>query len=280
METARSVNKPHRRLRERYRTIRAWCAAGILSFFAVIPTQINAQGVLGHLLDEESGQPVATAQVVLADSTGKVVGRALSDSTGRFFIEVDLGTYSLVVSRLSYEPEHVTDIRITNSSVMAIRIRLSPNAVELPGLLVQGERRVRSLRANGFYQRKQRGFGYFVEVSQLRRLQAVRPTELVRRMPGIVTRDGEIRTTRGLTRGVFSGAGPQNCLLQVVVDGIYRGVNMDEALTVEEIEAIEVYTGASNVPPRWQAVANLGYVNGLIGETTPTCGLVLVWTRR
>lgn len=276
----RSVKGTHRRVRERYRTPCAWRVAGILSLLALLPIPISAQAVLGRLFDEESGLPVATAQVVLADSTGKVVGRALSDSTGRFFIAVELGTYSLVVNRLSYEPEHVTDIKITNRSVIAIRIQLSPDAVELPGLLVQGERRVRSLRANGFYDRKQRGFGYFVEVSQLRRLQAVRPTELVRRMPGIVTRDGEVRSTRGLTRGVFSGAGPQNCLLQVVVDGIYRGVNLDDALIVEEIEAIEVYTGSSNVPPKWQALANLGYLNGLIEETTPTCGLVLVWTRR
>ncbi|MFV2008082.1 MAG: hypothetical protein ACC667_11590, partial [Longimicrobiales bacterium] len=215
------------------------------------------------------------AQVVLADSMGKVVGRALSDSAGRFFIAVDLGTYSLVVNRLSYEPEHVTDIEITNTSIMAVRIRLSPDAVEIPGLLVQGERRAPSLASNGFYDRKKRGFGHFVEVKRLRRLQALRPSELVRNLPGVVTRNGEVRSTRG----VFRASGPENCVLQVVVDRVYRGANLDDILTVEEIEAIEVYNGSSNVPPEWQGLAGLGYLD-ITGGTTPTCGVVLVWTKR
>jgi Carboxypeptidase regulatory-like domain/TonB-dependent Receptor Plug Domain len=252
-----------------------WCSAGVLSLLALVPTHLTAQAVLGELLDNESGQPVATAQVVLADSMGNVVGRALSDSAGRFFIAVDLGTYSLVVNRLSYEPEHVTDIEITNTSIMALRIRLSPDAVEIPGLLVQGERRVPSLGANGFYDRKQRGFGHFIEVKRLRRLQAIRPSELVRNLPGVVTRNGEVRSTRG----VFRPDGQENCVLQVVVDGVYRGANLDDILTVEEIEAIEVYTGFSNVPPKWQGLAGLGYLD-ITGGTTPTCGVVLVWTRR
>ncbi|GMR13986.1 MAG: hypothetical protein BMS9Abin29_2213 [Gemmatimonadota bacterium] len=252
-----------------------WRWAGIFGVLALRPMQATAQAVLGELVDGESGKPVATAQVVLADSMGMVVGRALSDSAGRFFIAVDLGTYSLVVNRLSYEPEHVTDIRVTNTSIMALRIRLAPDAVELPGLLVQGERRVRSLEANGFYDRKKRGFGRFVEVAQLRRLQAIRPSELVRRLPGIITRDGEVRSTRG----VFRAEGPEYCLLQVVVDGVYRGANLDEVLIVDEIEAIEVYTGSSNVPPRWQSLAGIGYLN-ITGATTATCGVVLVWTKR
>lgn len=269
------MNRTNRRLRGRYRALRVSCAAGVLSFLALHSTPIAAQAVLGHLVDSESGQPVATAQVVLADSTGNVVGRALSDADGRFFIAVEIGTYSLVVNRLSYEPEHVTDIKITNTSVMAIRIRLSPDAVELPGLLVQGERGVRDLRANGFYDRRQRGFGHFVEVSQLRRIQAIQPSELVRKLPGVVTRNGEVRSTRG----TFRPDGPENCLLQLVVDGIYSGANLDDILTVEEIAAIEVYNGISNVPPRWQGLAGLGYLN-VTGGTTPTCGIVLVWTKR
>lgn len=269
------MDKTHQPGRDRYRASGVWCAAWILTLLALLPGRITAQAVLGKLLDNESGQPVATAQVVLADSSGNVVGRALSDSAGRFFIAVELGTYSLVVNRLSYKPEHVTDIEITNTSVMAIQIRLSPDAVQIPGLLVQGERRVRSLGANGFYDRKQRGFGHFIEVAELRRLQAVRPSELVRRLPGVVTRNGEVRSTRG----AFRADGPENCLLQIVVDGVYRGANLDDVLTVEEIEAIEVYTGSSNVPPRWQGLAGLGYLN-ISGGTTPTCGVVLVWTKR
>ena len=267
--------RAHARLRERYSPLRVLCAVGILSLLVSLPGQITAQAVLGELLDEESGRPVATAQVVLVDSLGNVVGRALSDSAGRFFIAVDLGTYSLVVNRLSYEPQHVADVEITNRSILGLRIRLSPDTVQLPGLVVQGARGVSSLRTNGFYDRQKRGFGHFMELERIQRLQALKPTELVRRMPGVVVLDGEVRSRRA----VFRPGGMMNCLLQVVVDGSYRGVNLDDVLIVDEIEGIEVYNGLSNVPARWQGLAGQGYL-GSRGGTASTCGVIVVWTKR
>ena len=81
----------HQQLRERYCAFGVRCATTVLSLLTLLPSQATAQGVQGEIFDEESGEPVVTAQVALVDATGKVVGRALSDSAGSFYIEVGLG---------------------------------------------------------------------------------------------------------------------------------------------------------------------------------------------
>lgn len=217
------------------------------------------------------GQPVVTAQIELVDTTGNVVGRALSDTAGSFFIQAEMGTYAVVVTRLGYEPMYVMEVSITDMSTVPVQIRLSPDAVLLPGLVVEGERRLRYLTINGFFRRQELGFGHFIEMDRLKRLQTQDPTQLVRGLPGIKTQRGQVFSSRGQWNG-------KPCLLQVVVDDVYRGANLDVALIVEEIEAIEVYNGLSNTPPRWKTIAARGSY-GVDGRRQATCGVVVVWTK-
>ncbi|MFV2006462.1 MAG: carboxypeptidase-like regulatory domain-containing protein [Longimicrobiales bacterium] len=260
------------RMRERYCAFGVRCATAVLSLLTLFPSQATAQGVRGEIFDEESGESVVTAQVALVDATGKVVGRALSDSAGSFYIEVGLGTYSLVVNRLGYDPRYVMEVAITDTSIAQLEVRLSPDAILLPGLEVEGERGVRHLTTNGFYWRQKKGFGDFIEVEDLDRIQTQEPTQLLRSMPGIKTQRGEVFTRRGDAVG-------NACLLQVVVDNVYLGVNLDDILIVEEIEAIEVYNGINRTPSRWKTLAGRGYFDNA-GTYRSTCGVVVVWTRR
>ncbi len=266
-------DQTHQPLRDRYCALWVACVTGVLSLCALLPTQATAQGIFGEILDEEAGGPVVSAQVALADSAGNVVGQALSDNAGQFFIAVDIGTYALVVSRLGYETVYVTDVKLTNTDVLPLRIRLSPDAVELPGLVVQGDRGVRYLEVNGFYKRKRLGFGHQLKIERDRQLQTLEPSDFIRRMPDVVVRGGRVRKTRGTALG-------SPCLLQVLVDGIYRGVDLDGVLVLWNIEAVEVYTRASNVPAQWQSLAFQGYRDERMNfQLKPTCGIVVVWTK-
>ena len=269
-----NVPTTHRQAQQRYGSFALGCATAFLSSYALLPSQATAQGVRGVVFDEETQQAVATAMVVLVDTTGIVVGQSLSDSAGLFFIEVDPGIYSVIVNRLGYEPMYITEVALTDPSIVPLEIRLSPDAISLPGLVVEGERRERYLTVNGFYDRKRMGFGHFIEIEESRRLRTFKPTDFVRRIPGLVVRNGEVRTAR------LSGEWEQ-CRLQVIVNGIYRGVNLDEVLLVQEIEAIEVYKGPATVPGRWQNLAAQGWwdFSGDQPRLNPTCGIVVVWTK-
>jgi Carboxypeptidase regulatory-like domain len=258
--------------RQRRRELGQGCATAVLSLLTLLPAQATPQGVRGEIFDEEAGEPVVAAQVALVDVTGKVVGRALSDSAGSFYIEVGIGTYSLVVNRLGYDPRYVMEVAIPDSSIVPLEVRLSPDAILLPGLTVEGERGVRNLTINGFYWRKRKGFGHFVEVEDLQRIQTQEPTQLLRSIPGIKTQRGEVFTRRGDAVG-------DACALQVVVDNVYLGVNLDDILIVEEIGAIEVYNGINRTPSRWKTLAGRGYFDKA-GTYRSTCGVVVVWTRR
>lgn len=266
-------NQTHQPLRARYCAFGVACITGVLSLLALLPTQTTAQGLLGVILDDEAGVPVASAQVVLADSAGNVVTRALSDNAGRFFVAVDIGTYALVVSRLGYETVHVTDVELTSTDVLSLRILLPPEAVEIPGLVVQGEQRVRYLEGVGFYERKRMGLGHQIEIERSRQIQTVAPSDYIRRIPGVVVQDGEVRSTRR-GRGAH-----EYCLLQLVVDGIYVGVDLNDLLVLWDVEAIEVYNGVSNIPARWQNLARMGYLEPNTDRVLETCGIVAVWTK-
>ena len=261
------------------------CATAFLSLYALLPSQATAQGVRGGVFDEETQQAVATAMVVLVDTTGIVAGQALSDSAGLFFIEVDPGIYSVIVNRLGYEPMYITEVALTDPSIVPLEIRLSPDAISLPGLVVEGERRERYLTVNGFYDRQRMGFGHFIEIEESRRLQTFAPTDFVRRFPGVRITGGQVLSARG----AWIGGTLEPCMLQIVVDGVYRGINMDEVVTVQDIAAIEVYQGLSNYPAQWHALA-LGGSMGMEGggpkdarnkaaKFYRTCGLVVVWTK-
>jgi outer membrane receptor for ferrienterochelin and colicins len=80
-------------------------------------------GVRGTITDE-SGNPVAAAQVTLKPADGATL-KALSDSTGHFFFpEVVFDTYVVTVTASGYEPQQ-TVITVSSGSVSTVSIRIS-----------------------------------------------------------------------------------------------------------------------------------------------------------
>lgn len=67
------------------------------------PASVRAQTIVGRVLDDLTGAPIATATVMLLDSTDMAVGWAESDSVGRFFLTAPgAGLYRLYSDRLAY----------------------------------------------------------------------------------------------------------------------------------------------------------------------------------
>ena len=68
---------------------------------------------------------------------------------------------------------------------------------------------------------------------------------------------------------VVSSRTPGRCPLAVFVDGTYTTIrNVDVELSLEDIAAVEVYRGPTDIPAGYHAP---GYDR--------TCGALLVWTR-
>jgi carboxypeptidase family protein len=239
-------------------------AVGLTALLLILPMQGSAQAIFGEIFDAVGGQPVVVAEVWLIDAEGTVVARALSDSTGEFRIAWAPGVYVLAVSGLGYQSRYIMDIPISDGNTGPLEIGLSASALSLDGLSVEVGATNRSLRLQGYYERKKLGLGSFIEVDKDDRSRSLKPTDLTRMMPGVRTQDGEV-----FGRG---------CLLQILLDGMYVGTDMDAVTIVADIQAVEVYRGISQVPIQWQSIAVFGDWLGRRG-LRPTCGIVAVWTR-
>ncbi|HET7566230.1 MAG TPA: carboxypeptidase-like regulatory domain-containing protein, partial [Gemmatimonadaceae bacterium] len=97
------------------------------------PAILHAQAsVHGTVIDQQTGAPIFGASVIV---TGTTIGTTTSDA-GTFTVMATSPITSLTVSSLGYTTDTVS---VTNESE-ALRIRLVPSPVELPGVQVLGNR--------------------------------------------------------------------------------------------------------------------------------------------
>ncbi|HEX8905419.1 MAG TPA: hypothetical protein VF771_11280, partial [Longimicrobiaceae bacterium] len=57
------------------------------------------------------------------------------------------------------------------------------------------------------------------------------------------------------------------CVAQLYVDGVFRPGEISEEVQPAEVEAVEIYRTAAEVPPEFRREGS-------------ACGAILVWTRR
>lgn len=257
-------------------------AMAVVLAMGVAAAPAVAQGVVGYLYDFDTGAIVVTAEVVLTNEAGDTVGVAISDNTGRFAILVQSpGDYTLSVTRLGYVRFVSTGIELEEDDIREVEVTVNPDAVTIDGLVVSTRKRVRALAALGFYDRKKlNDRGNFIMPTDADRNQVFSTTGYLRSVPGIMVREGEVRTMRREITGV--GLKTEPCLLKVLVNGMDMGVELDEVVRSRDVSAIEVYNSLSQVPGPYRVQAGRGY-NRFVAFGPPkferTCGAVLVWTR-
>jgi len=215
--------------------------------------------VRGRVTDLTSGHPLPSASVQALDleAGGRLAWEGLSDSTGTFQGPRLLpSTYQLHVTALGYRTlTHV--VVLSGYGVADLQVDLVPAALELEPIVVVSRRRSR-LETAGFYERRNRGFGHSFTRAEI---EARRPgfvSDIVRTMPGVTVGPGRMGGG-GLIR--MRGG----CVPDVILDGVPLSgpVRLDDILTVDNLEGIEVYSGASSP----------------IEYSRSTCGTVLAWTR-
>jgi hypothetical protein len=127
---------------------------------------------------------------------------------------------------------------------------------------VQGKAHV---NVPGFEDRAKRGFGTFLTREDIDKRQPILLTDLFRSVPGLtVGFDGTNYIVQS-SRSVGTG-----CQVQWWVDGSpfdNMAGDMDQMLRPDDIEAVEVYKSASEVPVQFQG-------------RDASCGTVVVWTKR
>ncbi len=215
-------------------------------------SSVNAQGIIGRVLNEGNGEAVVAADVQLIDLKGLVRARSVSDTAGHFRLVAPVpGAYTVRVNSIGYAPTNTSALQLDKGLELNIEIRLNTQAVSLEPLRIIAERKYRIGRLAEYYDRadwtRKTGFGKVLMRDDLERMQGVRTTNILRTYPA----HGFCRPT-------------------VLLDGLEVHATefdiLDSMIPSNQIEGIEFYRSGNEIPIEYQSRAG--------------CGLVMIWSRR
>ena len=217
--------------------------------------------VAGLVADRRSGRPVQDASIRIqpAASPGAEPRWAgTSDGDGRFRSAVlAFGDYDVTIEAPPYEALEGS-FTLTEPGVFDLRAEMVGPEYELDPIIAVAGRESR-LETVGFYERRDVGLGDYVTRDELVALNPARLSDVFREIPGARVIPG----AGGLNDQVRLRG---NCVPIMVLDGIRLAnpVRLDNILAVNDIEAVEVYQGATT-PIEYISIT--------------TCGVVMLWTR-
>lgn len=236
----------------------------VAASLAAAPRYVHAQdlpaGAISISVRDSLGRSIAGAELSVEGTTV----RGVTDERGELrFSAVRGGPATLRIRRLGFEPQTlnvVVDQRVPAASIVTLaRIpqRLAP-------IVVKGGNNYTG-RLAGFYQRRDLGIGHFVTREKLERDNPSQLTDVFRRLPGV-----HITSSRFIRNAVRFRANGANCWPLVWLDGApLPTAEFDlDFLSPQSIEAIEVYSGISQIPPQFMGSRGLG-----------SCGVIVVWSR-
>ena len=249
------------------RSIRRFVFLGALLLPAGLPAQ---GGTLTGQVVAEDGVPIAQARVRIGERTPLV----LSATDGRFTVSaVRAGDQLLRVQLLGYVA-FVQSVTVIAGQTLDVHITLVAAPIPLKALEVKGQPPLRPV-LEAFEHRRARGNGHFLNQEEIARMQPRVFTDVLRRVPGVMLQASSgsfgsndmVRMTR--TIGVN---GPRSCPVLFYVNGsplqISGDMSVDQFVAPEDVVAIEVYSGSSQIPPEFQS--------SLLNSR---CGVIVIWTK-
>jgi hypothetical protein len=246
----------------------------------------HGQVVRGTVADSATSVLLPGCWAALLNRDGQVVDRVLTDSAGQFVLTAPrAGDHTVRFERLGYRTIRSEPFALDPRSEISLSVFLPPGAVGLAPVTVTAapEAATRHLSKAGYFERKRTGHGYYLDGPELERRREKAPefADVLEAIPGVsamAAASGFSPTVRAFRlRGMDSMM--RACQLPLVyLDGVRVVDNeqgewaalirdLNAVLTPEDLLAIEVYRGPSEVPSAY-------------GGADSGCGVILIWTRR
>ena len=241
---------------------------------------VTAQTVTGRIYDvAEAGTdeaPVIGAAVRLL-AGADTVAVTTTGADGRYRLRAPReGRYRLAVTSLGYGPAEGGPFALAEGRARAVDVQMVPAVGFLGSVAVEAEED--RLGRVGYYERRARALGRYVDREEIERRQPRVLSDLFYRLPGFIPlpQEGDVRIA---SVNSIRGA---SCRPTIVVDGaVVRSFGeggggsgllsanpafaLDEIVRVDEVEAVEAYAHGG-IPAQY-------------GGTMSPCGLIVVWTR-
>jgi len=243
----------------RVRTL--WTLFGLLLAAPSARAQKNDARLTGTVVDKVSGSPLARVELILLADSRSV----LSDSAGRYaFDSLPSGLVRVMVRATGYPVTQVI-VALTRGERMARVIELdsapadTSAAQRLPRVSVDAAPPIPK-RLVDFERRRVTGQGQYLTREQIDRAGYDNLQDAMRNMRGV-----EVHCGGGAGCYIQMSRAPMQCKPEYVVDERVDP-NFGPTIAIRDIEALEVYTGASDVPGEF-AGRNAG------------CGVIVIWTK-
>jgi hypothetical protein len=239
-----------------------------------MPAAARAQEFRGEVVDEAGNRLSDVAIGLFAN--GRIVADAVSDRDGSFSIVAPrAGAFTVHFTRAGFRSVSGGPYELDPAEPMEAVVVLYRAPTVLPGLDVEVEGQSRRLRVAGFYERREEGFGRFIDRLEIERRGNVRMIDLLEPLPGLSVERGF--GTDGpeevMNPALWFGRAGQRCVPALWIDGMLvrtGGFNApplrpDDFVWPLDAEGIEFYGGPSQVPIEYARSAG--------------CAVLLVWTR-
>lgn len=278
------------RNRSTRRRVRGTLLVILMAALAATPALIDAQTISGTLLDLNTDRPIQFGLVMLYTTEGDSVTQAVSDARGRFTVtSPEPGSFFMLAAALGYEETRAGIFELGRDGRMQVEYRLPSEPLPLDALMVSVDRPVvdHHLVRNGFVRRLQRGVGRFITPHDIEQSTARSTEALFEQIPSF--RVGTPRSQvgglnipmphLGETVQIMTPVGL--CTPMAYVDGRpapldpRTGVTLSHHVPITDVEAIEVYRRAAEIPVEFSPGSQ-----DLSDTELTGCGLILVWTKR
>ncbi|HVT40224.1 MAG TPA: carboxypeptidase regulatory-like domain-containing protein [Gemmatimonadaceae bacterium] len=236
--------------------------------------------VLFGVVTNLNGVRIGGVEMTLVNASG---GSALSapalhvvtNDSGEFiFDSPPTGKLRMTARRIGFKPQEKgfkLDVGASRQEDFELEgIAELLDSIHVTGVLGTG-------RMAEFWNRRAGGLGAFITRADIERRKPYRPSDLLRTVSGVrVTGDNALdrpviqmgRTSvQPSTRGGAAQLGGR-CVVNYYVDGswVSPGTFHIDDISPSSIEAMEVYRGPAEIPPRFR-------------QRETACGLIVIWTR-
>jgi hypothetical protein len=214
--------------------------------------------LIGHVVDS-AGVGVNGAEIKLMKSDHIL---AISGDSGEFRMAgLPPGTVVFNVRRIGYEAASFTAV-LKPGKTHRTNFPLTATALALPTVAVS-DTQTNSHWLDQFNARKFNGHGTFITRAEIVKRGARTGIDVIRGVPGIRI----LPSRNGMTNRVtMSRTTNRACPPTMYLHGLPYSGTMDD-FTADEIEAVELYVGVSEIPPEYDR------------NEKGICGVIVVWTR-
>jgi hypothetical protein len=205
------------------------------------------------ILDDETGDPITGAVIRIKGRSPDVV----TDPNGRITLEhLPVGRLTVDVVAIGYLPR-LESMLIQEGTTPERRLGMSFTGDKLPDIVVEARQEKLYPRYQDFHRRQKDGAGFYITWKEMHARGYSRLGDVLRNVRGVQVHCRPNDCLVLMTRST-------SCPPTIWVDGResdYYGVNT----SIEEIYAMEVYRGPSEMPAEF------------IG--TSMCGAIVLWTK-